>query len=197
VNVRGLTDLIRRPWSKPTLVLVTALVAGLAGYGVAATRPKEAPPVAEPSMRVENWLSEMERVPAVEAVGEPAEKALKAAPGGVEVLVKTVVVQNPYAMSGSGLLALPAGEWAVYASCRVDEAADVPDGFKAGLNISGGQADEYAELACPTDARRPLAVLRPTADTVYSFMLTPFSDDLEDDDFWEVSMAAGVFIAAV
>lgn len=197
MNVRELLGAIRRPWSKPTLVLVTALIAGLAGYGVAATRPKEPPPAPTPSMMVENWLSEMERDPAGGSIGEAAEDALKAAPPGVEVVNTAVVTQSPYAMSGTGLLALPAGKWAVYASCRVEETADVPDGFKAGLNLTGGEADEFAELTCPADAGRSVAILRPTEDTVYSLTLTPFGDDVEDEDFWEIAMAAGIFVAAV
>lgn len=196
MNVRGLLGVIRRPWSKPTLVLVTALIAGLAGYGVAATRPKETPPAPTPSMMVESWLSEMERDPIPEEVGESAEEALEAAPPGVEVYAEVIVAQNPYAMAGTGLLALPAGEWAVYVSCRVDEASEVPDGFMAGLNVFGGDADEFAELDCPANAGESLAILRPTEDTVYSFTLTPLGDDVEDEDFWEVAMAVGVFVAA-
>lgn len=198
MNRGGILAVIRRPWSKPTLVLVTALIAGLGGYAVAATRPPEKTPEAVPSMVVESWLSELERDQAVESVGEPAEAALKAVPPGVDVAHKTVVVQNPYAMSGSGLLALPAGKWAVYASCRMGEDGDLPAGFKVGLGIAGGGVERYIELDCPVDGGEALDVLEPDEDTVFTLSLMPdAAEDPESEEFWEASLVAGVFLVAV
>ena len=191
-----LIGMIRRPWSKPTLVLVTALIAGAAGYAVATTRPGEEPLVAEPSMAVESWLGELERDPVTDVLGEPAEEALDAAPPGVEVVEKIIVAQNPYTMGGSGLLALPAGEWALYASCRVEDGPDAPESLSAGLNVLGGGSDRYLELSCPADGSRVLAVLEPDEDTVYTFSLMPDMGDDSGEEVWELMIAAGVFIAA-
>lgn len=205
MNPHGLLGLIRRPWSKPALVLVTAIIAGLAGYGVAATRPKERPADAVPSMAVESWLGEIAKDPVTDVAGEYADKALAAEPEGVKVVVKTVVVQSPYSMSGSALLALPAGEWELYAACRVDEDSDPPDDLKVLLNYFAGdtpspdidEGGEYLEMPCPGgDGGEPLRFTT-DADTVLTFSLMPDSDAApEDEEFWEMETAVGVFIAA-
>ncbi|GIG65249.1 hypothetical protein [Phytomonospora endophytica] len=204
MNPYGLLGMIRRPWSKPALVGVTALIAGFAGYAVAATRPPEHPPVAAPSMAVESWLGELAKDPITETTGEYAQKALAAAPEGVKVATKTVVVQSPYAMSGSSLLALPAGTWKLYAACRLDQDSDAAADLKIGLTVYGGDDPapdpdsdgEYVELPCPGDGGRPLSLEVPV-DTVYTFSLSPdIEADPESEEFWELQLAVGVFIAA-
>ncbi|MEV0649840.1 hypothetical protein AB0I28_31755 [Phytomonospora sp. NPDC050363] len=198
-RLHALLDPIRRPWSKPTLVLVTALIAGAAGYSVSATRPPEKPPVVEHPMVVESWIGELEREPEAEALGEIAEEALAARPPGVDVIRELVVAQNPYSSSSGGLVALPAGEWEIYVSCRFGEQAEDTEGLRAGVSLygNGGGTDRYAEVDCPVDGGKVLMVLKTTADTAYVVTAMAVSPgDMTEDDFWQTEMAVGVFVVA-
>ena len=187
MGLRDVLARVRRPWSSPLLVGVTAVVAAASGYVIAspATDPSQEPI----TVVLGDWIVD-EPVAAVDDDGRGAE-ALAAAPAGVTPFRRVLVQRDdmPYAES---LLALPSGSYRVYASCRHGKLPFEGSGTAMSLTVQYGGEYAAARLPCPSDAAEPVLTLNLSADAVLH--LNVLLADADSLLMQPVPVALGVFV---
>lgn len=185
--------LLRFPWPTPLIVLLAAIVAAAGGYALAASRPGA--PAKEPFV-AQSWIAETPVPdPANERSAPP--KALAAAPPGVKV-ARTLLMATPNDYGAGGIQAVPAGRYAVYASCKV---VNPPKQFKnvtVSLFISHSGRSDYTSVPCPVNAGAPVLRLNAAEDVVVhaGFELTVPDPDQAPDTLWTSDVGVALFFVA-
>lgn len=199
MRVRDLLASLRRPWPKPLLIGLTALIASGSGYAVAATRPLSTSAESPAPVVIGTWIYENRADAPSEEIGELRREVLNAPPADV-AFVRSAVVTQHVDYVGYQLMVLPAGKYQVYLNCRTGVFPPDVENAEMMLSIDHDGTHSAVNLACPSEATKAVMPLSVGRDTVFAMSIAPASPDDGQGTasrLWELSVAIGVFVVAV